>query len=121
MLEGLLTRSKTRTKLIERLRGLGAVKLTTPNGSTPAATKKQEYVKFLRSKKVDEMLSGRELEYCLQAICCLTEDEVMKNSSYLRKLLTTWFNKHYTPAKGPLADKLRRAICWVDEALNKGA
>ena len=65
-------------------------------------------------------LTGKELEYCLQAIRGLTADEVKSNSKYIRELLRNWFNKHYASAKGPLADNLRRAICWVDEALNMG-
>lgn len=119
MLEGVVSRSKTRTKLIERLKSGNAQELSIPNGSTAAATKKRKYAEALRSKKVNAGLTGKELKYCLQAVRGLTANEVKSNSKYIRELLRNWFNKHYASAKGSLADNLRRAICWVDEALNK--
>lgn len=120
MLEGVVSRSATRRKLIERLTIGNTQEHPIPNGNTPAATKKRKYAKAFRKKKVNTGLAGKELEYCLQAIRGLTTDEVKSNSKYIRELLRNWFNKHYASAKGPLADNLRRAICWVDEALNMG-
>ncbi|TNJ36747.1 ATP-binding protein [Prosthecochloris vibrioformis] len=120
MLEGVVSRSATRGKLIERLKSGNTQELAIPNGSTAAAIKKRKCAEALRSKKVNAGLTGKELEYCLQAIRGLTADEVKSNSKYIRELLRNWFNKHYALAKGPLADNLRRAICWVDEALNMG-
>jgi hypothetical protein len=120
VLEGVVSRSATRGKLIERLKSGNTQELTIPNGSTSAATKKRKYAEALRSKMVSAGLTGKELEYCLQAIRGLTADEVKSNSKYIRELLRNWFNMHYASAKGPLADNLRRAICWVDEALNMG-
>jgi len=120
MLEGVVSRSLSRRKLIERLKSRNTQKLAIPSGSTPAATKKRKYAESIRTKKVDTTISGKELEYCLQAIRGLTADEVKSNSEYIRDLLRTWFNKHYASAKGTLADNLRRAICWVDEALYMG-
>lgn len=120
MLEGVVSRSATRRRLIERLKSGNTQELAIPNGSTTAATRKRKYAEALRNKKVNTDLSGKELEYCIQAIRGLTTDEVKANSKQIREILRTWFNKHYASAKGPLADNLRRAICWVDEALNKG-
>lgn len=120
VLEGVVSRSATRGKLIERLKSENTQELAIPNGSTAAAIQKRKYAEALRGKKVSEGLTGKELEYCLQAIRVLTTDEVRYNSKYIRELLRNWFNKHYASAKGPLADNLRRAICWVDEALNMG-
>lgn len=118
MLQGVVSRSAIRVKLIERLTSGNTQKLVIPNTSTSAATKKKKYVKLLCNKKVDESIVGEELQYCLQAIRGLTVSEVESNSKYVRDLLRNWFNKHYASAKGPLADNLRRAICWVDEALH---
>jgi len=120
VLEGVVSRSATRGKLIERLKGGNTQELAIPNGTTYAATKKRKYAEALRSKKVNTGLTGKELEYCLQAIRGLTVDEIKSNSKYIRELLRNWFNKHYASAKGPMANNLRRAICWVDEALNMG-
>jgi hypothetical protein len=118
MLKGVVSRSATRGKLIERLKNGNTQGLVITNGSTAAATKKRKYAEALRSKKVNAGLTGKDLEYCLQAIRGLTADEVKSNSKYIRELLRNWFNKHYASAKGSLADNLRRAICWIDEALN---
>lgn len=120
VLEGVLSRSITRGKLIERLKSVNTQHLTIPNVSTDAATKKRKYAEQLCSQKVNEDLTEQEFIYCLQAIRGLTADEVKSNSKYIRELLRNWFNKHYASAKGPLADNMRRAICWVDEALNLG-
>lgn len=120
VLEGVVSRSATRGKLIERLKSGNTQELAIPNGTTYAATKKRKYAEALRSKKVNTGLTGKELEYCLQAIRGLTVDEIKSNSKYIRELLRNWFNKHYASAKGPMANNLRRAICWVDEALNMG-
>lgn len=120
MLDGVLSRSPTRPRLIERLKDQNTQELAISSGSTPAASKKRKYAESLRKKKINTSLSGKELQYCLQAIRGLTVDEIKSNSKYLRDLLRTWYNKYYVSAKGPLADNLRRAICWVDEALNMG-
>ena len=118
MLDGVVTRSATRAKLIERLKNRNTQASSIPSSSTIAATKKRKYAESLGNKNVNTAISEKELEYCLQAIRGLSADEVKSNSNYIRDLLRTWFNKHYALAKGSLADNLRRSICWVDEALN---
>lgn len=120
MLDSVVSRSATRGKLIERLKSGNTQSLVIPNGSTSSATKKRMYADGLRNNKTITEISGDELSYCLQAIRGLTADEVKSNSKSVRELLRTQFNKHYASAKGSLADNLRRAICWVDEALNMG-
>lgn len=96
VLEGVISRSATRGKLIERLKSGNTQELAIPNGSTAAATKKRKYAEALRSKKVNAGLTGKELEYCLQAIRGLTADEVNSNSMYIRELLRNWFNPNYS-------------------------
>ncbi len=118
MLDGVVSRSATRTKLIERIKNRNTQDLSIPNGRTLSATKKQGYVESFRNKNVNTEISEKELEYCLQAIRGLREDEIKSNSKYIRDLLRTWFNQYYASAMGSLADNLRRSICWVDEALN---
>lgn len=120
MVEGVVSRSATRGKLIERLKSGKTQESAIPNVNTPAAIQKRNLAEDIRSKKVNTSIIGKELEYCLQAIRGLKTGEIKSNSEYIRELLRTWFNKYYASAKGPLADNLRRAICWVDEALNMG-
>jgi len=118
MLEGVVSRSVTRLKLIERLKSGNTQDSAIPGGNTVAAAERRKYIAQLRSEKVNVELSGKELEYCIKAIRGLNVVEVRLYSKYIRELLRNWFNKHYATAKGPLADNLRRAICWVDEAMN---
>ena len=120
MLEGVVSRSVTRRKLIVRLKAKNTQEYAISKANTPAAKKKGAYAEQFRKQRVNSDNSGKDLEYCLQAIRGLTEDEIKSNSEYIRDLLRIWFNKHYASAKGTLADNLRRAVCWVDEALNMG-
>ena len=116
----MVSRSQSRPKLIERLKNRSTQKLSISSTDTPATRKKREYADALRDKKinVENEISGKKLLYYLQAIRGLSESEIRANSKYLTTLLTNWFNKHYVSQEPYLADNLRRAICWVDEALN---
>ena len=119
MLRSVVSRSKSKAKLIERITKGSMQSLTLPTGDTATATRKREYKEQLTRSCVDLSLSEKDLEHCLQTIRGLSADEVLAHSQYLRELLRTWFNKHYASARGSLADNLRRAICWLDEALFK--
>jgi len=119
MLNGVVSRSTSKAKLVERITNGAIQKLALPTGDSPAARKKQSFVAKLASKAVEIELSKDDLLYCLQTIRGLSSTEIMSNSPYLSGLLRTWFNKHYSSAQGALADNLRRAICWIDEALYK--
>ena len=119
MLRSVVSRSKSKAKLIERITKGSTQNLTPPAGDTATATKKREYKEQLTKSCADLSLSEKDLEHCLQTIRGLSAEEVLAHSVYLRKLLRTWFNKHYASARGSLADNLRRAICWLDEALFK--
>ncbi|HLE75752.1 MAG TPA: ATP-binding protein [Candidatus Bathyarchaeia archaeon] len=119
MLNEVVSRSASKTKLIERIMNTSTQQLTLPAGDSYAAKKKREYVEQLIGNSVDPTLSGKNLEYCLQAVRGLSQKEAFKHSKYLRILLRNWFNKHYASAKGSLADNLRRAICWIDEVIYK--
>ena len=120
MLENVISRSQSRPRLIERLKNRSTQELSISSTDTPATIKKRGYADSLRNNKISvkSKISGKELLYCLQAIRSLPESQIRANSKYLANLLTNWFNKHYVSQEPGLADNLRRAICWVDEALN---
>ena len=120
MLENVISRSQSRSKLIERLKNRTTQEVPISSTDAPATIKKREYADSLRNKKinVENEISGKELLYCLQAIRGLPESRIRANSKYLTNLLANWFNKHYLSRELGVADNLRRAICWVDEALN---
>jgi hypothetical protein len=117
LLEGVVSRSTSKAKLIGRLEKANTQQISISVGKTSSATKKRKFADSLCREKVNREISGKDLEYCLQAIRGLSAKDVKTHSNYLRALLRTWFNQHYSSAKGPLADNLRRAICWIDEAL----
>lgn len=117
MLNGVVSRSNSKTKLIKRISEETTHKMELSTGDSSAVTKKRNYLKQLIDNCVDKSLSNENFTYCLQAIRLLTPEEVSKHDVYLRELLKNWFNKHYASAKGPVADNIRRAICWLDEAM----
>jgi hypothetical protein len=116
---GVISRSPAKSKLIERLQNKNTQALSMPKGDTTAAKSKRRFIEQLKKESVEKKLSGKNLEYCLQSIRLLNSSEVKQKSQYLRGLLKEWFNKHYASANPTLADNLRRAICWLDEALYK--
>jgi hypothetical protein len=118
-LRGVVSRSTSKAKLIERIVNGITQSLAPPTGDTTIAIKKHGFKEQLTRSCVDLSLSEKDLEHCLQTIRSLSAEEISVYSVYLRELLRTWFNKHYASAQGPLANSLRRTICWIDEALFK--
>lgn len=116
VINGVISRAPAKSKLIERLAKNNTQHLSPPRGNTPSATDKRNFIEMLKQNLLKHDITGN-LEYCVQSIRSLSSSEVKQNSEYLRNLLRTWFNKHYSSANSTLADNLRRAICWVDEAL----
>jgi len=120
MLNAVVARSASKAKLIERISNGSTQRLALPSGSSLSARMKQKFAEQLLENSVDQTISGKDLEYCLQALRILSPEEIQMHADYLRELLRTWFNQHYSSAQGSLADNLRRAICWIDEALYFG-
>jgi hypothetical protein len=112
-----VSRSRSKRRVIKRLAENGSLGLQVPTSRTLAAKRKKKYRGQLLQGKVDDDVKGRDLRYCLEVIRCLSSQEVSKSSTYLREFLRLSFNRHYARADGNLADALRKAICWVDEAL----
>lgn len=119
MLEEVVSRSVSKTKLLERISNGSVQKIALPTGETPTARKKRDFVEKLANKSIDTELTNDDLLCCLQTIRGLSATEISSNSLYLSGLLRVWFNKHYSSAQGVLADNLRRTICWIDEAIYK--
>ena len=120
LVDGVISRSPSKAKLLERLKSRFNQSLVVPASDSYSAIAKRKYLGQIIDKKSElQSLDGKELEYCLQAIRCFKRDALKHNSGYIRGILKFWFNKHYSNANQTLADHLRRAICWVDEALFK--
>ncbi len=116
-INSVVSRSPAKKKLLERLKGNTNQSLPKPGSKSEVAIKKFSYMEMLKQHNVNQEIYGKNLEYCLQAIRMLTVSEIKKHSKYLRELLRIWFNKYYSSSTGTTADNLRRAICWIDEAM----
>jgi len=121
MLNDVVCRSSSKMRLIERLETDESEFLPLSLSTRPATARKHIIADQLRREEVADSVYGTDLEFCLQAIRSLSQDDIKSHSEYLRKLLKTWFLKHYSSASGAIASHMRRAICWVDEALYDGA
>jgi len=120
MLNGVVCRSSSKTRLIERLESDRSERLPLSLSTRPATTRKYAIADSLRREEVTDDISGEGLDLCLQAIRSLSQEDVKSHSEYLRRILKTWFSKYYSSASGVTASHMRRAICWVDEALYGG-
>jgi len=120
ILRDVMCRSNSKAKLIQRLEAAASQPLPQSAGTNPSTKKKIALVTSLRREEVSDGLSGKDLELCLQAIRSLSRDDIGSHFDYLRKLLRTWFDKYYSSTNPTMADYMRRAICWVDEALYDG-
>jgi hypothetical protein len=112
-----ISRARARAKLAERLEKQTTQKLELPQQDNESSKKKGLFLLQIEMESVDQSLAGKDLDYCLQAIRSLPEDLIKSQLEYLSKLLRTWFDRHYASAEGSLANNLRRAICWIDEAV----
>lgn len=117
IVNSIVSRCPARTKLNDRIRSRKTQALKIPANSKTSTKKKKDYVQQIVANRVSADLAGEDLIYCLQAIRGMPPAAIKKNSNYLCLLLKKWFNKHYAAAQGPLADHIRRAICWIDEAI----
>lgn len=53
----------------------------------------------------------------IKAVLALNSEEIKQNKDTVLQLLRMWFDSYYVNANQAIVDCLRRAICWVDEAL----
>lgn len=111
------SRKGGKDKLIERLKHsktqhIAMAKLDNKTGKE----KKAAFDKLMAQTDVTSTTYSEILPY-LQAMRMIEPAEVKPRFNYLAALLTTWFNSHYSAGKPTLTDNLRRAICWLDEAM----
>ncbi|MEZ5357840.1 MAG: hypothetical protein R3F48_03350 [Candidatus Zixiibacteriota bacterium] len=120
MINGIVSRSPTKNKLLERLKGNNSNYFRLPSKDGRTYEEKSEFVAQALNENLNRKLSGKKLIYCLQAIRSIEPNAISRKSKYLRKLLLEWFNKYYSNSDSNLAHNLRRTICWLDEALYGG-
>ena len=116
-LDSIICRPGTKIRLIDRLKKKSTQRIVLLNHNTEVSKRKAEFIENIKAERLEPELNGKELEYCLQAIRSLTHEEVIQHKTFLLNILKFLFNRNYTSGSSILADNLRRAICWIDEAL----
>jgi len=119
IIEGIISRSQAKTKLIERLKSKDGQYLGELGFETKAAIKKRGFIDLIKSKEISLDIPEDDFHYFFQAILHLSINEIRENTDYICKILKTWFNKNYSIAKSNVVNAFRRAVCWIDEALYK--
>lgn len=118
ILESVTSRNQSKKKLIERLKTRKTQMCQIADSKSEASRKKKDFMESIISSSVDTDLVDKDLLYFLQAVCGTPQQAIKDNSEYIRWLLRGLFNRYYSSASTTIADKMRRAICWIDEALN---
>ncbi len=117
-LEKTQTRTKSKNKLIERLEKDLFQQKEKPKSDKDSSKKRQNYISEILAESVDSNnINKKDIGYCLESIRMLQPIEIRNHNMYICDLLKNWFNRYYSSADSTLADNLRRAICWVDEAM----
>lgn len=117
VLEESLVRSRTRPKLVERIELTKTQKLHLLQSSSEAFFKKTNFIKVIKEHAVPEDLEENELFYCLQGLRSMSKQDIVEHNEYICDFLRTWFNKTYSNANSKISNEMRRAICWIDEAM----
>lgn len=120
MLNGVVCRSGSRTKLIERLETDRSEYLPLRTGKYADVGRKHVIANSLREEEDIDGILDKDVGPYLLAIRSLSREDVKSHSKYLRGLLKAWFVGRYNSADPTLASYIRRPICWVDEALYDG-
>ena len=109
------SRKRSKTKLLERVRGEDDHSCTIPNNSSAETRAKRVWLEGIERQDVDLRVSELELRRFLRTVCSLDADQT--DTDYLFALLLAVFEEHYEDRGNYLADRLRRAICHVDRIL----
>lgn len=117
-LENLNTRGSAKKTLLRRLKEGESLYRELRDTASSAYRKKYKY-KNLLLKGSSPDSEDEEIKYCFQAINTFTKKEVLDNKDLLLNILSSMYSKLYKGADSSVCDSLRRAICWVDEALYK--
>lgn len=117
MLNGVISRLSAKKKLTERIISKRTQALTIGDKNNKFARIKREFISQIKQGQIDDNLTGKNLQYCLQAIRCLSPAEITNSKDRIFTALKSWFNRYYGDAPPSLADSIRRTICWTDEAI----
>ena len=108
-----------RATLIKRLESDQSLRLTAPQTNGKAAQRKRHYLGLMQAGKASFEIGPNEHLWVAQAVRMLEPEHVVDHPPLA--LLTQLFNDHFAGANPALTDSIRRAIAYVDEALNRSA
>ena len=115
IVRGTTVRGIVKERLIERLSGKTVDRVALPVQTTEPSRKKVAYYQQWKSEEIPE--DGVETKYCIDAILCLSDEEIRKHSSYIRKTISALYSREYEDMPSGLASNMRKAICRIDEVL----
>lgn len=115
MIREIPSRSTAKTKLIERLEGKRVEKSSLPDVETKASAEKRQYMLKWLGESLN--LSQADLNRCIQAFLCLTDDEIREHNTYIRQVFKSIFTTYFEMANSTIASMIRKSICKIDEAL----
>ena len=111
-----LQNSGSAKRLVSRLEKCSTQYSAIPTAGLKAAKSKREYREKLLAHQVDINTLG-DFSYFLQSVRGLRAEEILEMKSYVLGILKNILDAQYANASSTLKDNLRKAICWVDEAL----
>jgi hypothetical protein len=117
LVDSVPSRSSAKGKLLERLRSGRSESRPLPSPRSPATDEKLAYRDSLIARIPDIELPQEMPIRMLEAVRMLKAEEL--DEAYVKATLKRWFIEHYEGGAPNVADGLRRAICHVDEMINR--
>ena len=71
-------------------------------------------------KKIEKeslIITDDKIEVFLKTVTCMEDKKIFKHQDFIKKMLLEIFNNKYSSEDRNLVDKLRKAICRLDETL----
>lgn len=115
IVEQTFSRGKAKQNLIPRLNGKIIQQQSISDNAKAAGKTKQEYVTRWLNESIPPQIDN--LKYCLDAILCLTDDEIKVHKVYICSTMLRIYKAMYESASPQTATSMRKAICRIDEAL----
>ncbi|NDC83362.1 hypothetical protein EB093_06865, partial [bacterium] len=121
IIQTVITRSKAKDKLIDRLCN-GKLHAPLISTKSDAYKRKKAYLDQILADtlNLDEEISDKDLNYIFSAILSLSTEQI-RNQVGLKNTLKTIFDRSYATLSSGTCGGFRKAVCWIDEALYKGS
>ena len=117
VINAITVRGRTKDALLERLNGRKVNQTKIPSNDTQTTRSKIKYRQDWLSNKIGDEFSEKELNYCMEALMSLDDNEIVLHEKDIKKSLLKLYLKYYENAKSAIAGNIRKAICRVDEAV----